>query len=104
MRLVDSEKRSVALRQVAERTVEARLRMNDADVRQGRLGQDERDVPVCELALEAIDIVELDHARRLRRVHRWPEIPGPRPDDTVAEGRERLVDGAVVAPVEDEDL
>ncbi len=104
VRLVDREQRAVPSRQLAQRVVEARLRMDDPDVRQRRLGQHERDVTVSELALERVDVVELDDARRHRRIDGWPEVAAARPDDTVrAEGGERLVDGAVVAPVEDQD-
>ena len=65
--------------------------------------EDDRNVAVRELALERIDVVELDDARGLGRIHGRAEIAAPRPTTPSAERRERLVDGAVVAPVEDED-
>ena len=78
--------------------------MDDAHVGQRRLCQDDRNVAVRKLALQRIDVVELDDARGLRRIHGRAEIAAPRPDDAVRERRERLVDRAVVAPVEDEHL
>ncbi len=64
----------------------------------------QRDITACELPFEAVDIVELDDAGRHGRIDRRPEIAAPRTNDSVvAERREGLVDGAVVAPVEDED-
>ena len=81
------------------------LGMHDPDVRQRRLGEHERDVAVRELALERVDVVELDDPRRDRRIDRRPEVAAARATTpSVAERRERLVDRAVVAPVEDEDL
>ena len=44
--------------------------MDDADVGERRLGEHERDVARGELALERVDVVELDDARRLARVAR----------------------------------
>ncbi len=90
--------------ELAERAVEARLGMDDSDVRESRLREDERDVARRELALERIQVVELDDPCRHGRIDRRAEVPAPRLHDAVrAERRERLVDGAVVAPVENED-
>ena len=91
-------------RQLPQRIVEARLRMDDPDVRERRLGQDECDVTPSELPLERIDVVEFDDPGRHCRIDRRPEVPASRANNPVrAEGRERLVDGAVVAPVEHQD-
>ena len=91
-------------RQLPQRVVEARLRMDDPDVRERGLGQDECHITLSELPLERVDVVELDDARRHRRIDGWTEVAATSPDDPVRTERgEGLVDGAVVAPVEDED-
>ena len=78
---------------------------DDADVRQRRLGEHAGDVAVGELALERLDVVALDDARGLGERHRRPDVALARDDAAVASSAdERLVDRAVVAPVEDEDL
>ena len=88
----------------AQLLVEARLRQDDADVRQRRLGEDARDVAVGELALQRLGVVPLDDARGLVQRHRRPDVSLARDDRVAVESDERLVDRAVVAPVEDEDL
>jgi hypothetical protein len=62
--LVHDQERPGLARECPEGGVEARLRVDDPDVRQHRLGQDARDVSVPQLALEALDVVPLDHPRR----------------------------------------
>ena len=105
VRLVDDQQRARAARRLAQRVVVAGLRQHDADVGQRGLGQHARDVAVGELALERLDVVELDHARRVRRRHGRADGALARDDAAVVRQRgERLVDGAVVAPVEHEDL
>ncbi len=94
----------VRLRQLAHRLVEARLRMDDADVREHRLGEHASDVAGCQLALERLDVVPLDDARRQVERHRRAEIALALDDAAVTQRCERLVDRAVVAPVEDEHL
>ena len=84
--------------------MEAGLGRDDADVRQRRLGEHAGDVAVRELALERCDVVPFDDARRLVERHRRPEVAFPLDDRIAVERRERLVDGAVVAPVEHEHL
>ncbi len=91
-------------RQVAQCLVEARLGMDDPDVRQDRLGEDAGDVAVRQLTLERVDIVPLDDPRRLVQGHRRAEIAVPLDDPAVLKRGECLVDRAVVAPVEDEHL
>ena len=60
---------------------------------------------MCELALEGVQIVDLDHPRGLGRRHRGADVvrPGLRPS-VLVERDERLVDGPVVAPVVHQDL
>ena len=69
----------------AQRVVEARLGQDDADVRQRRLGEHAGDVAVGELALERLEVVELDDARRLVERHRRPDVALARDDATVLE-------------------
>ena len=90
--------------ELAQRVVEAGVGQDDADVGQRRLGQHAGDVAVRELALERLEVVELDDARRLGGIDRRPDAALARPDLAVDERGDRLVDRAVVAPVEDEDL
>jgi hypothetical protein len=59
---------------------------------------------VREPALQCVDVVELDDARGLGGMHRRPDAPFARVHLAVNERDERLVNRAVVAPVEDEDL
>src|SRR5262249_51208076 len=104
VRLVDREQRSVPPGQLAERVVEARLRMDDADVRQRGLREDDGDVAPRQLTLERVEVVELDDPSGEGRIDGGAEVPAPGANGSLSiERRERLVDGAVVAPVEDED-
>jgi hypothetical protein len=105
MGLVDDQERLVPARELAERVVEPRLRGHDSDVRQRRLGEHARDVAVCEGALERLRVVPFDDSSRLVERYRGAEVALAL-DDAAAgvECRERLVDRAVVAPVEHEDL
>ena len=90
---------------LAQRVVVAGLGQDDADVRQRRLGEDAGDVAVGELALERLDVVELDDPGRLVAGSTGgPTLPCARRRTVRLERGERLVDGAVVAAVEDEDL
>ena len=93
-----------ATRELAQGVVEAGVWVNDADVGERRLGEDNGNVSSSELPLQRADVVELDHAGRLRRMHGWAEVAAPGLDAPSDERGERLVDGAVVTPVEDEDL
>ncbi len=104
VRLVDREQRARAAGQLAERVVEPVVREDDPDVRQRGLGEDAGDVLRAERLLQSVQVVELDDLRRQCGVNGRPDVPGARPDDTVLGCSERLVDGAVVAPVEDEHL
>ena len=105
VRLVDHEQRPGPARQLAQPLVEARLGQDDADVRQRRLGEHAGDVAGRERGFERVEIVELDDLRRQRRVDRRADVAGADADRAVLpQRRERLVDGAVVAAVEDEDL
>ena len=91
-------------RALPQHVVEAGLGEDDADVRQRRLREHAGDVAV-RLALERLGVVPLDDARRLVERHRRPEVALARDDPAGrVERRDRLVDRAVVAPVEDEDL
>ena len=76
---------SVPVSRVASRScvVEARLRQDDADVRQRRLGEHAGDVAVGELALERLGVVPLDDARRLFERHRRPDVALARDDAAV---------------------
>ena len=104
VRLVDRQQRARLAGELAQRLVKARLGQDDADVGQRRLGQHQRDVAGGELALECLDVVELDHPGRLGELHRWADVARPGDDGVAVEGGEGLVDGAVVAVVEDQDL
>ena len=77
---------------------------DDADVGERRLGQHARDVARRQRGFERVDVVELDDLGRDRRVDRRSDVAGTRRTPAAVEDAERLVDGAVVAPVEDEDL
>ncbi len=91
---------------VPHRVVVALVREHDADVGQGRLDQHAGDVAVSELALQRLDVVDLDDAGGLGRVHRRPDVAlaGKHGLPVVPELDEGLVDAAVVAPVLDQDL
>jgi hypothetical protein len=102
--LVDGEERSVPPRQGAELLVEARFWHHHPDVRQCGLGKHDRHVLVCELAFERLEVVELDHTGGQLRGYGRAEAAAPRYDVTGVEGCEALVDRAVVAVVENEDL
>jgi hypothetical protein len=102
--LVNDQERGGVPRGGAQRVVETGLRVDDADVRQHRLGQHAGDVAVGQLAPKRVDVVPLDQARRLGERRRRAEVSGPRHHGAVVQRREGLVDAAVVAPVEGQDL
>ena len=102
--LVDHEEGAGAAGDLAERVVEAGVGRDDADVGERGLREHAGDVAGRERGLERVDVVELDDLGGDRRVDRRSDVAGPRLHPTVIEDPERLVDGAVVAPVEDEDL
>ena len=105
MRLVDDQQRAGVAGRGAQRVVVAGVGEHDADVGQRRLGEHAGDVAVGELALQRLDVVELDDARGLGERDRRPDVALALDDVALrVERRERLVDGAVVAPVEHEDL
>ena len=92
--------------QLTQSVVEARLGEHDADVRQRRLGENARHVArAASACFERADVVPLDDARRHGTARpACRRCRGARADLAALEDGERLVDGAVVAPVEDEDL
>jgi hypothetical protein len=105
MRLIDHQQRPGRARQVAQARMKFRRRQHDADVRERGLGQHARDVARAQRALESIEIVELGHLRGHRRVERRTQVTLARDDAVMrVEGDERFIDGAVIAPVEHEDL
>jgi len=104
VRFVDHEQRPVFASQRAERIVKAGLGRDDADVRKRRLGQHAGDVAVRELPLERCDVVPFDDTGGLVERHRRPEVAFALDDRGAVERGERLVDRAVVAPVEHEHL
>ena len=60
--------------------------------------------PSASARVERFDVVPLDRLRRFRQVNRRADVVGARAGLAVDLDRERLVDGAVVAPGVDEDL
>ena len=103
MRLVDDQERAVLAGRRAQHVVEAGLRRDDADVRERRLCEHTCDVAVGELALERLGVVPLDDAGRPVEWDGRPEVAFAGDDaPALVERCEALVDGAVVAPVEDE--
>ena len=82
----------------------AGVRQDDPDVGHRRLGEDAGDVALRQRPVERFDIVPLDRLRRFRHVNRRADVVGARAGLAVDLDRERLVDGAVVAPGVDEDL
>ena len=105
MRLVVDEQRPGLATGLLESLQKARLRQHDADVRERRLGQHARDVAAGERPPHALEVVELDDDGGLRRVDLRADVAGLLDGLAVlADDRDRLVDRAVVAPVEDEHL
>ena len=83
---------------------EARLGQDDPDVRERRLHQEAGHVAVLEHGLDRVELVELGHARGLGGIERRPDEALARAGEALlVERHERLVDRAVVAPVEDRD-
>ncbi len=89
----------------AQVRVEAGLRQHQSGVGQRRLGQHDGDVAARERGVEAIRIIEADDDGMRGAVEGRAELAGPRPAGTVgSEAHQRLVDGAVVAAVEHQNL
>ena len=103
--LVDQQERAGPPGQLADGVEVSVVRQHDPDVGERRFEQHDRDVAILQCAFEAVDVVELDDARRLGDVDLRPDraLARHRPA-AVVEHRERLVDGAVVAVVVDDDL
>ncbi len=105
MGLVDHEQGAVPRGQLAQPAHEAVLGQDDADVRQRRLGEHRGDVAVAQLLLDARQVVPRRRARREVERHRRSDVAGPAHGRAVRTGQgEGLVDAAVVAVPEDEDL
>ena len=104
VRLVDDEQCAGPAGEFPERRVEARLGMHDPDVGERRLGQHARHIAMAQRGFQRRQIVELDDACRERRVHGRPDVPLARHHAAVPKRRERLVDRAVIAPVEHQNL
>jgi hypothetical protein len=102
VRLVDDEERPGARARGAHPRPVARLRQDDADVGERRLGQHAGDVAALQLGLEGLGIVELDDRGGLGGIDRGADqaFAGTRP--AVLQHDEGLVDRAVVAPREHE--
>ncbi len=84
--------------------MEPRVGQDDPDVRERRLGEHAGHVLVCERRLERVHVVELDHPRGLGGVDGRAHVAEARTGHAVLERHDRLVDRAVVAVVEDQDL
>jgi hypothetical protein len=84
--LVDDQERAGVPRGGSQSVVETGLRVNDADVRQHRLGQHAGDVAVGQLAPKRLDVVPLDQARRLGETGgpRFPARATTAPSSSVA--------------------
>ena len=104
VRLVDDEQGAGLARHAAQLCVVALVRQDDADVRQGRLGEDAGHVAGLKRALQSLEVVPLDYLARDRRVYRRPGVARLGARDAVVDGDDRLVHGAVVTVVVDEDL
>ena len=104
VRLVDHEQRPVALRHIPERLVIAGVRQDDADVGQRRLDQHAGDVALRQLALEPVEVVDLDSPRRDRGLDGSSDRVRTEREGPFLQDDEGLVHGAVVAPGVDEHL
>ena len=102
--LIEDQQRAVLPCHLAQCLVISRLRQHDTHVRHHRLGQHASHVSVAQRAFECVRVVELDHASRDWRIHRRPDVAAPRLSRAVLQRDEGLIDGSVVAPVEDQDL
>ena len=105
MGLVDDQERPVSPRRLSQQFVEPGLRRHDADVRECGLREDAGDIAVRELPFERFGVVPLDDPGRLGERNGRPDVRVAFDDPSrIVERREGLVDGAVVAPVEDQQL
>ena len=104
VRLVDDEERPVLGAQCPHRVVIAGVRHHDSGVGEGGLEQAGGDIAGRQRCLEPGDVVDLDHACRQVEVHGPADIPLAGHRAAAVEGRDGLVDRAVIAPVVDDDL
>ena len=104
VRLVDEEQRSRRAGQAAQAVVVAGIGEHHAGVGQHRFGDDAGDVAVGERGFERREVVELDDLRALGQVAELAGEAGPVGGAAADDAHHRLVDRAVVAAVEDEDL
>src|SRR5215218_5650360 len=102
--LVVDQQGAVAAGQLAHALQVAGGGQDDADVGQGRLHEHAGHVAGGQLAVQGVQVVELDHPGGGGRVDRGADVAlaGRRP--VAAQGDQALVDGAVVAVVEHQDL
>ncbi|ABA52578.1 hypothetical protein BURPS1710b_A1291 [Burkholderia pseudomallei 1710b] len=104
MGFVDREQRAVAARERARFAPEAGVGQHHADVRQRRLGEHACDLAVLQRGFERGEIVEFDDARVCRQIVRLAEQAVALHRPAVCEIDEHVVDGAVIAAVEHDDV
>jgi hypothetical protein len=103
--LVDDEQRAHPVAGLPHGEVPAVVGQHDADVGERRLDEDGRHLAAGQRGLERRDVVERHDDGRLAERHGRSDAPPARDHPAVvAEGRVRLVDGAVVAVVDHEHL
>ena len=102
---VDDQNGAVSRAQLADGLVVAGVWQNDADIGQRGFDQHRGDLTRRQSRLERWHVVERHNRRGLGRWHGRADIAAPGNDPAVrVQGRERLIDAAVIAIVVHEDL
>jgi hypothetical protein len=104
VRLVYQQERPGAPRDRAQGVVEARLRQHHADVGERRLGDEAGDIAGRQRRFERSDVIELDDLGMGGEIEGLADQARAVDRPAVLQPHEGLVDGAVIAAVEDEDL
>ncbi len=102
MGLVDDEKRAVLRRQIAQPWWKPGAGRTMQEFVITEAGQDRRDVTACQRRLDAGKIIEFTRNRQRRKVRDLPDKPGARARRAFVQLHYRVVDGAVIAAVEDQ--
>ena len=98
--LIDDQQGPVIASGGAQRLVKSRLGKHQPDIGQRRFAQHTGDIALGEGRFDGGNVVEFDHAAGLARIDARPHVLGAGAHDAVLQGRQGLVETAVITAVE----